>query len=241
MRESRHSGCTGDAGKSPGLCVKSIRGSRGLRAPVRVFYLMMRLHSHHGRPGRALLGALVLLLACDSGTTLAPQLTTVTVVPAAAVLIAIGDSVHLTSQALDEGNNPILGVTTVWSSSDSTVAPVTASGWVKALKNGSATITATVDTVSGTSAITVAQAVTQIDVNPVSETIVSGDSTLFGAVARDPGGTIVSGVTFNWTTSNSAVATVTSGGLAISWSTGTAWIVANIGPARDSGLLTVNP
>jgi hypothetical protein len=185
---------------------------------------------------------LALALACDSPSgSRPPQLTTVVVTPGTATLFAIGDSVQLSATGLDEGNNPIPGLATTWTSADSTVARVTATGRVTALQNGVSVISATMDTVTGTATITVAQAVTQVTVNPVADSATAiGDSTLFSAVGRDAGGTPVAGVTFLWSTSDANVATVTPGGMAVAVASGSVWIVASAGPARDSGRLTVS-
>ncbi|HYW29959.1 MAG TPA: Ig-like domain-containing protein [Gemmatimonas sp.] len=78
----------------------------------------------------------------------------VTLSPATETLSLLG-SVQLTPTVIDGNGNILTGRTVSWTSSDNLVALVSSTGRVSALKNGVATITATVEGVSGTSRITV--------------------------------------------------------------------------------------
>jgi len=99
------------------------------------------------------------LAACSSHTSSSTlpgvgPVTTVAVTPTSFTM-AIGDTVRLTTVAYDKSSNIITTDTVHWSSSDSSVATVSDSGVVRALVAGTATITAKVDSISATSAITV--------------------------------------------------------------------------------------
>src|SRR5207245_2368348 len=78
----------------------------------------------------------------------------VSVSPASATL-QIGQTVQLTATTKDANGNPLNGRTVTWGSSNTAVATVTASGLVTGLVVGSATITATSEGQSASSAITV--------------------------------------------------------------------------------------
>ena len=78
----------------------------------------------------------------------------VTVTPASAS-IQQGQTIQLTATPKDVNGNPLTGRTITWSSSNTSVATVNSSGLVSGVVAGSATITATSEGQSGTSAITV--------------------------------------------------------------------------------------
>ena len=87
---------------------------------------------------------------------------TVTSVPVASVTVSpapgsvqAGQTLQLTATPKDVNGNPLTGRTITWSSSNTSVATVSASGLVTGVVAGSATITATSEGQSGTSAITV--------------------------------------------------------------------------------------
>jgi uncharacterized protein YjdB len=83
-----------------------------------------------------------------------PPVATVTVTPDQAT-IEEGDTVRLRATARDAAGNVLTGRTVTWTSSNTNVATVDASGLVTGVRKGRATITATVDGVSGTSRVEV--------------------------------------------------------------------------------------
>ena len=113
---------------------------------------------------RLLLLSVAALWACGDGGTEPtapppdpPRPTTVTVSPATAQLPALGATVQLSTQVLDQNGQAMTSASVTWSSSDATVATVGASGLVTAVVKGTVTITATVGDASGTSEITVVE------------------------------------------------------------------------------------
>jgi len=78
----------------------------------------------------------------------------VTVTPTSTTVSA-GSSVQLTATPKDANGNPLVGRTVTWQSSNTSAATVNGSGLVSGVAAGSATITATSEGQSGTSAITV--------------------------------------------------------------------------------------
>ncbi|MEK0431354.1 MAG: hypothetical protein RL139_1158 [Gemmatimonadota bacterium] len=83
-------------------------------------------------------------------TTLTPSTATVT-------LDAIGATQQLSVTVLDQKGTAMTGLVPTWTVSDPTVVTIAASGLVTALRNGTATLTATVGAATTTVAVTVAQ------------------------------------------------------------------------------------
>ena len=97
-----------------------------------------------------------------------PVATTVTVAPTSATLTAIGETVQLTAEVRDQNGRVMAGASVAWSSSDSSVATVDASGLATAADNGSATVTATSGAASGTATVSV-----EIPPNPERDALVA--------------------------------------------------------------------
>lgn len=75
----------------------------------------------------------------------------------ATVTLALGDTATLGATLADASGEIVLGRAITWTSSDNTVAMVLATGFVRAMGPGSATITATSETQSGSAVVTVPQ------------------------------------------------------------------------------------
>ena len=107
----------------------------------------------------ATLSAALWAYACGDGTTDPPpdppRPTTVTVSPATAELTALGATVQLRAEVLDQYGQPMAGAAVSWSSNAASVAAVNGSGLVRGAGEGTATITATAGDALGTSEITV--------------------------------------------------------------------------------------
>ena len=119
-------------------------------------------------PAMAVAGIAMLVLSCGDGTVEpppppAPVATLVTVNPGSAALSVFGETVRFTAEVRDQYGQVMAGAAVAWASDDTTVATVDASGVVTAVGNGSATITATAGSVSGTAAVTVAQVLNEAD------------------------------------------------------------------------------
>lgn len=101
----------------------------------------------------------VALFACGTeGSTGPPQqpiVVSVVITPSSAALESIGATLPLSASALDAIGNTISGKTFTWSSANENSVSVSSSGLVTAVANGSATITATTDGVSGTAFVIV--------------------------------------------------------------------------------------
>ena len=172
-----------------------------------------------------------------------PQPATVSVTPAEVELTALGATAQLTADVRDGSGRPLAGATVAWSSGGASVATVNASGLVTAAGNGTATVTATAGSVSGTATVRVAQEVGVVSVSPAADTLVAqGDTVRLTAEATDGNGHVVAGAEFTWASSDGAVATVDAAGLVTSVSAGEAEVTATTsGFAGGAALTVVNP
>ncbi|MDE2662581.1 MAG: Ig-like domain-containing protein [Gemmatimonadota bacterium] len=75
--------------------------------------------------------------------------------PSTLQLGAIGETARLRAEVRDQNGRPMTGVTVTWASSDPAVATVDAMGLVRAVADGSASITATAGSATGQAAVTV--------------------------------------------------------------------------------------
>ena len=67
--------------------------------------------------------------------------------------VAVGDSIQMTAEAFDALDNPIVGVTFEWSSSDTTIVTVDQQGWARAKAAGSAVITVELGSLSASTSL----------------------------------------------------------------------------------------
>ena len=172
----------------------------------------------------------VIWAACSGGerTTAPPAVASVQVAPGQDTLVTLGRTRQFGATALDASGHPVSGVTVVWRTSNAGVASIdSASGVATAVGNGVALIRAVVQgsTATGQASLAVAQVVASVVVTPATANFTAaGDTTRFSAIAKDSSQATVSGVRFLWGTSNAAVATVDTLGLATSRGSGTATI-----------------
>ena len=164
---------------------------------------------------------------------------TVTVTPATANL-AVGQTVQLTATTKDANGNPLTGRTITWATSDASVATVTTSGSVRGVTAGSATITATSEGQSGSSAISVRIVpVATVAVSPASASVQVGGPVQLTAITKDSAGNTLTGRTITWASSNTTVATVSSSGLVSGLLIGSATITATSEGKSGSSAITV--
>jgi uncharacterized protein YjdB len=116
------------------------------------------------------------------------------------------------------GGVPAVGRTVTWSTSNAAVATVSSSGVVAGLTNGTATITATSEGVSGTTQITVfgSPVIATVTITPVAPSTTFyavGQTGTFTTTSRAGSGTEIGGTTPVWSSSAETVATITQGGV----------------------------
>ena len=165
------------------------------------------------------------------------------VMPDTATLTALGDTVRLTAEVRDQNGRPMSGTTVTWTSSAEAIVAVDARGLARAVDNGEATITASAGALaSATAVIAVAQVASVVTVSPRADTLVAGDALRLEAEAADANGHEVEAAEFSWSSSDPAVVTVDSAGLATAANPGEAEITATSRGATGSmHLLVVAP
>ncbi|MGH7644169.1 MAG: Ig-like domain-containing protein, partial [Gemmatimonadales bacterium] len=170
-------------------------------------------------------------------TTPAP-IAELTLTPAQAVVEA-GGTLRLTATLRDTAGRTLSDRAVTWSSSDPSVASVSASGLVTAGDAGSAVITATSETRTARATVTVTAApppvpapapvaapVASLTVGPTDGRVPAGGTLQLSATARDRGGRALPGRAVTWTSSNPRIATVSAAGLVTGVAPGSARITA---------------
>ncbi len=179
-----------------------------------------------------------------SGTaevTVAQEVSAVAVSPAAATLVAFGDTVRLVAEATDANGHNVAGLEVSWSSGDVGVAQIDDTGLVEAVAEGAATVTATAGSVSGTAEVTVEQQVSAVIVTPAADTLIVADTVRFSAAAADANGYAVAGAEFAWSSGDAAVVRVDSTGLAVAVRAGTATVAAVSEGVSGQAVVVVMP
>ena len=164
----------------------------------------------------------------------------VVVDPAADTLLAFGDTLRLSAEALDANGNVVTSAEFAWESSDASVATVDVSGLLTAVANGVTTVTVTTGSASGTAAVTVAQTVATVAVEPAADTLSAfGDTLRLSAEALDANANVVAGTELAWSSGDNAVATVDDSGLVTAAGNGTTLVTATAGSVSGIAAVTV--
>lgn len=151
-------------------------------------------------------------------------------------------TVTLTAITEDSAGGVLTGRTVTWSSSTTGVATVSSTGLVTAVALGTATITATSEGKSGTSAITVQAPVASVAVAPATKTILVTQTAAFTPTIKDAQGNVLTGRTVTWTSRHTNVATVNATtGVATGVAPGTDTVVATSEGKTGIAELIVNP
>jgi adhesin/invasin len=183
------------------------------------------------------------------------QVVVIEVVPDTVTLTALGATRQFEAVARDEDGNVVPGVAFSWASDDDLVASIDTAGLATAVANGTATVAATANGVTGTATVTVRQRVSSLVLSkacpssqgspvilalhnsfvvPSCDTLTAVDRQLqVIAEAYDANGNPVIGATVVWTTGQPAVATVDSTGLVTAVGNGTTTITATADDAAS--------
>ena len=141
--------------------------------------------------------------------------------------IRVGVSTPLQALTLDAEGGTLTGRAVTWNSSAPAIATVSASGVVTGVAAGAATITATSAGRVGQAAVTVTLPPVQtVTVSRALDTIGVTGSVTKTAVLRDASNTVLTGRALSWSSSNVAVATVSSTGNVLGLAPGTVTISA---------------
>jgi len=153
----------------------------------------------------------------------------------------VGQTAQLVAVAKDAQGVAMTGKSFTWASSNNAVATVSASGLVTAVTAGTATITATVDGITGQASFS-ATAVTaaSVTVTPSSSRVQAGQLLQLVATAYDATGAVLGSRVPSWASSNPAIATVASDGRVTGVAAGNADIVATVDGKSASAAITVD-
>lgn len=191
-----------------------------------------------------------LVQATSDGNTTAVDVTVSPVPPVAVATVTVspspasvleGATLQLNAATLDSVGAALTGRTITWTTSNDRVATISASGLLKGVAAGSATITATSEGQSSTVAATVTASVVVASVatSPATASILAGTSLQLVASPKDASGTVLSGRSVSWSSSNPSVASVSTSGLVTGVAGGSASIYATVDGIRGATALTV--
>jgi len=198
--------------------------------------------------------SLTMLAACggsgSSGGTSAtkPTLSSIAVTPAATSVAAGGTTQFIATAQYSDGSKQDVSTSASWSSSNTQVATVNASGLASTLLAGSTTISASESGISGSAPLTVTAAtLVSISVTPATASLVAGTTqqyTATGVYTDHSTQNLSASVT--WTSGNPAVASISnaagSNGLATALGSGSATVTAALNGISSAAVnLTVTP
>jgi uncharacterized protein YjdB len=153
--------------------------------------------------------------------------------------LTIGQSTTLAAVAKDAKGNVLTGRTVVWTSGAPTVATVSSTGVVTAVGAGSAVVFATIEGKIGSATVNVRQlAVTSVSVAPSSSNIAVNASVQLSATVMS-GSTVLTDRVVGWTSSNDAIAIVSSTGRVTGLKAGAVTITATSEGVSGSAFVAV--
>ena len=155
-----------------------------------------------------------------------------------------GQAQQLTAVAFfSDGSQQNITASAIWSASPPSIATVSATGAVKAQAVGSATITASSNSMSGSGVLTVSPAVlTSIGVAPANSSILLGATKQLASTGTfSDGSTQDLTKSTTWSSANSSLVSISSAGLAAGNAVGAVVISASLNGQTGSANLTVAP
>lgn len=159
--------------------------------------------------------------------------------PSSLSFSSLRETQSVTARLVPRAGASVDGIALSLASSNAGVASVDQSGVVTANANGSATITASADGLTASAGVTVKQVAATVSVSPKAATAIAlGTSASFSAAVKDARGNDMAAASVAWSSSNTAVATV-SGGIATARGQGSASITASVDGKSDAGTFTV--
>ncbi|HEX3866038.1 MAG TPA: Ig-like domain-containing protein, partial [Gemmatimonadaceae bacterium] len=136
-----------------------------------------------------------------------------------------GQTSTIVGQLFDAGNNLIDDRTAAWTTSDPTIATVSAAGVVTGVKIGTATITATAENHTASVAVTVVTPLDHVQLAPGSVNLASLHQSIALTTTLVPKtGASIDGITPTYAASDSTIATVDAKGVVTAVANGTATI-----------------
>ena len=181
----------------------------------------------------------------DTATITVRQLLKSVTITGAPASIQMLDSVTVAAVVRDSADVviPPAAAPVTFSSSDPAVLNVDpATGKVRAIAVGTASVRATSGSVIGSASIVVRPIpIAKVVVSPASGTAVVGETFTYLAQPQDAGGAPLAGRVVTWTSSDTAIATISSAGVATAKRVGVATITATSEGVNGVASLTVSP
>jgi uncharacterized protein YjdB len=153
--------------------------------------------------------------------------------------IGVGDTLRIAASAMNASGQPLPGVQLSWKSSDPPSAPVSATGLVRALAPGDATISASADGTFGTATVHVRGGVATVAVTPNPASVPVSGTLQLSAIVRDAAGDVLASQPVSWATADASVATVSASGLVTGVANGLVAITASAGGTSGTAQVTV--
>jgi hypothetical protein len=196
------------------------------------------------RPGRATIVAAVDGQRGEGTITIVPiPVASVRIEPGPMTLVP-GASQEVSATALDRRGLVLHGRPIAWTSSDATIARVSATGVITAVAGGVATISADADGVFSRVVVTVTTTegrVTRIAVAPTTAAMRVGDRLPFNFALSDSLGRDATGRVFRWSVSDTSVISVSDNGLVLAHAPGTATVRVSSEGMTGTASVTVTP
>jgi uncharacterized protein YjdB len=189
------------------------------------------------------------MVTASGGGTGGATLSSITIVPASFAIVSGQTRQLAVLGTYSDGTTENVTSQVTWQSSNNSVATISASGLFAAVGAGTATITASIGTVTGTTSITVTApsggtgggaTLSSITIVPASFSIVAGQTRQLAVNGTYSDGTtqdVTSQAT--WQSSDNTIATVSASGLFTAVGAGTATITASIGTVTETISITV--
>jgi len=178
----------------------------------------------------------------------ATRVASVTLTPPG-ITLAVGDSAFVVATVRDARGRELAGKTVTWQTSDGSVVGGITNGnqaTIYGVGGGTAAVSAIVDSVTGTSAITVVEAppkpVATVTIAPASLSLGVGQTAPMAATLRAADGSIITGRAVTWTTDNLSVINGSTAGPVLSvvgLASGSAQVFAQAESAIGVAVVTV--
>ena len=159
--------------------------------------------------------------------------------PEALSFASLGETAQLVTTVYDQSGQVMVDAAVVWESADASVAAVDQNGRVTAVGNGATSLTATTGTATAMVAVSVQQVPNRIVLSEPPDSLAVGDSIRMTAEALDGLGNPIASVTFEWSSSDTAVATVDREGWVRAWAPGTAQVVVGAAGTTASAVAEI--
>ena len=144
--------------------------------------------------------------------------------------VVVGQTARAIAAVLDSAGNPLTDRVVTWQSANSSIAVVSSAGDVSAMSPGNTSITATSEGKTASAAFSVnapaPAAVASVTVTPATSSVQVGNTVQLAATTRDASNSVLVGRVVAWSTSNAAIASVSSSGVVSAIAAGSATITA---------------